>query len=217
MDKGELTVLLLVLADQHPYSIPVQVYRHPMAPTDEVYFGNSPYAAFTIPTWVRVGDLSPEERAKYDEQEKKNEETRARWRKELAEKRPSEKDGDAVGSGTDATDKSDDEVAETASGDQEGAAGSEINESSKGTGDDANIEVDPDAGSKEIASEGPEGANDISGTTQEAVERGNLPQDAGELSVEMPQEKDEPSDKATVGAEGLDCKEEKEDLMEVAE
>lgn len=191
-----------------------------MAPTDEVYFGNSPYAAFTIPTWVKVADLSPEERAKYDEQEKKNEETRARWRKELAEKRANEKAGEAVGSGTDATDKSDDEVAESASGDQEAGASSGINES-KGTCDDAaNVEVDPDndAGTKEIASEGSEGgegANDIIGTAQEAVERGKLPQDAGTLSVEPSQQKNESSDKATVDA-GLDCKAEKEERMEVA-
>ena len=183
----------------------LKVYRHPMAPTDEVYFGNSPYAAFTIPTWVRVADLSPEERAKYDEQEKKNEEERARWRKELAENRASEKDGEVVGSGTDATDKSDDEVAETAGGDQETPAASEMSES-RGT-DGANVEVDPEAGGKEVASEG------TTGTAQEAVERGKLPQDAGTSRAELSQEKHEPSDKATVDA---DCKAVKDDPMEVA-
>ncbi|EJK73343.1 hypothetical protein THAOC_05035, partial [Thalassiosira oceanica] len=85
--------------------------------------------------------------------------------------------------GTDATDKSDDEVAESASGDQEAGASSGINESKSTLDGAANVEVDPnnDAGTKEIASEGSEGgegANDIIGTAQEAVERGKLPQDA---------------------------------------
>ena len=44
----------------------VKVHRRPMAPTDEVYFGSSPFASFTVPTWVKVQDLTEKERAVYD-------------------------------------------------------------------------------------------------------------------------------------------------------
>lgn len=47
----------------------VKVYRRPMAPTDEPYFGSSPFASFTLPTWVKVQDLTMDERAAYDKLE----------------------------------------------------------------------------------------------------------------------------------------------------
>ncbi|KAL7538127.1 hypothetical protein ACHAXR_008310, partial [Thalassiosira sp. AJA248-18] len=63
-----------------------KVYRAPMAPLEEPYFGSSASASFEVPTWVRVEDLTPVERARYDDEEKKKEAQRVIWRKELAEK-----------------------------------------------------------------------------------------------------------------------------------
>ena len=64
-----------------------KVLRHPSAPLDEPYFGRRPKASFKVPMWVRVDELTEEEKAKYDEVEKKREEQRALWKKEMEKKR----------------------------------------------------------------------------------------------------------------------------------
>ncbi len=50
----------------------VKVHRRPTAPTDEIYFGSSPFASFTVPTWVKMQDLTEEERTVYDNNNKNN-------------------------------------------------------------------------------------------------------------------------------------------------
>ena len=60
-----------------------KVLRYPSAPLDEPYFGRSPKASFQIPMWVRVDELTEEEKAKYDEEKKKKEEQRALWKKQM--------------------------------------------------------------------------------------------------------------------------------------
>ncbi|KAL9187697.1 hypothetical protein ACHAXT_006075 [Thalassiosira profunda] len=67
-----------------------KVHRPPMAPTDEPYFGSAATAKFAIPTWVRVEDLTAEERATYLLEEEKRDEQRAIWRRELAAKAAAE-------------------------------------------------------------------------------------------------------------------------------
>lgn len=64
-----------------------KVLRHPSAPLDEPYFGRRPKASFKVPIWVRVDELTEEEKAKYDEVEKKREEQRALWKKEMEQRR----------------------------------------------------------------------------------------------------------------------------------
>mmetsp|Transcript_318 Transcript_318/g.394 ORF Transcript_318/g.394 Transcript_318/m.394 type:complete len:218 (-) Transcript_318:29-682(-) len=64
-----------------------KVLRHPSAPLDEPYFGRRPKASFKVPIWVRVDELTEEEKAAYDEVEKKREEQRALWKKEMEKKR----------------------------------------------------------------------------------------------------------------------------------
>lgn len=64
-----------------------KVLRHPSAPLDEPYFGRRPKASFKVPMWVRVDELTEEEKAKYDEVEKKREEQRTLWKKEMEKKR----------------------------------------------------------------------------------------------------------------------------------
>ena len=60
-----------------------KVLRHPSAPLDAPYFGRRPKASFKVPVWVRVDELTAEEKEKYDEVEKKREEQRAQWKKDL--------------------------------------------------------------------------------------------------------------------------------------
>lgn len=42
----------------------------------EPYFGSSPSASFVVPMWVKVSELTEEEKLKYEEVEKKKEEER---------------------------------------------------------------------------------------------------------------------------------------------
>lgn len=72
-----------------------KVLRHPSAPLDEPYFGRRPKASFKVPIWVRVDELTEEEKAAYDEVEKKREEQRALWKKEM-EKRREEADKESA-------------------------------------------------------------------------------------------------------------------------
>jgi len=64
-----------------------KVFRYPSAPLDEPYFGRSPKASFKVPIWVRVDELTEEEKATYDEVEKEREEQRASWKKEMERRR----------------------------------------------------------------------------------------------------------------------------------
>lgn len=64
-----------------------KVLRYPSAPLDEPYYGRSPRAYFKIPIWVRVDELTEEEKAIYDEEEKYREEQRALWKKDLEKSR----------------------------------------------------------------------------------------------------------------------------------
>jgi hypothetical protein len=75
----------------------VKVYRRPMAPTDEPYFGSSPFASFTLPTWVKLQDLTMDERAAYDklEEEKMKNNTTAKLAQDAGRERESSSD-DAV-------------------------------------------------------------------------------------------------------------------------
>ena len=50
-----------------------KVYRAPMSITDEPYYGSSASASFIVPTWVRIDELTPDEKNKYEEEEKKSE------------------------------------------------------------------------------------------------------------------------------------------------
>jgi len=72
-----------------------KVFRHPSAPVDEPYFGRRPKASFKVPIWVRVDELTEEEKSKYDEVEKHREEQRALWKKEM-EKRREEADKESA-------------------------------------------------------------------------------------------------------------------------
>mmetsp|Transcript_11614 Transcript_11614/g.17771 ORF Transcript_11614/g.17771 Transcript_11614/m.17771 type:complete len:219 (-) Transcript_11614:36-692(-) len=72
-----------------------KVLRHPSAPLAEPYFGRRPKASFKVPIWVRVNDLTEEEKAAYDEVEKKRGEQRALWKKEM-EKRREEADKESA-------------------------------------------------------------------------------------------------------------------------
>mmetsp|Transcript_13143 Transcript_13143/g.20378 ORF Transcript_13143/g.20378 Transcript_13143/m.20378 type:complete len:218 (-) Transcript_13143:14-667(-) len=72
-----------------------KVFRHPSAPLDEPYFGRRPKASFKVPIWVRVDELTEEEKSKYDEVEKHREEQRALWKKEM-EKRREEADKESA-------------------------------------------------------------------------------------------------------------------------
>ncbi len=72
-----------------------KVLRHPSAPLDEPYFGRRPKASFKVPIWVRVDELTEAEKAAYDEVEKKREEQRALWKKEM-EKRREEADKESA-------------------------------------------------------------------------------------------------------------------------
>lgn len=81
-----------------------KVRRAPSAPLDAPYFGCSASAPFEIPMWVRVEELTTEERARYDKEEKKREAQRVIWRKELARKRR-EKDASKKGGKEDGEEK----------------------------------------------------------------------------------------------------------------
>ncbi len=72
-----------------------KVLRHPSAPLAEPYFGRRPKASFKVPIWVRVDDLTEEEKAAYDEVEKERGEQRALWKKEM-EKRREEADKESA-------------------------------------------------------------------------------------------------------------------------
>lgn len=72
-----------------------KVLRHPSAPLDAPYFGRRPKASFKVPVWVRVDELTAEEKEKYDEVEKKRDEQRAQWKKEM-ENRKSEPDEEST-------------------------------------------------------------------------------------------------------------------------
>jgi len=68
-----------------------KVMRHPTSPLDEPYFGSSPTASFKIPMWVRIDELTDEERNIYDEEEGKKKKQRLIWQKELAARNEEEK------------------------------------------------------------------------------------------------------------------------------
>lgn len=57
---------------------------------DAPYFGCSASASFEIPMWVRVEELTTEERAKFDKEEEEREVQRVVWRKVLTRKREEE-------------------------------------------------------------------------------------------------------------------------------
>ena len=65
--------------------------RHPTSPLDEPYFGSSATASFKIPMWVRIDELTDEERNIYDEAEGKKKKQRLIWQKELAARNEEEK------------------------------------------------------------------------------------------------------------------------------
>lgn len=69
-----------------------KVYRNPTSPLDEPYFGSGPTATFKVLVWVRVGDLTEEEKLKYDEAEKKKGDERLAWKNAMGERNESEVD-----------------------------------------------------------------------------------------------------------------------------
>ena len=56
-----------------------RVCRPPMSPLGKPYFGSGPTANFSVPTWVRVDELTPEERRRYDEEEGEREKRWEGW------------------------------------------------------------------------------------------------------------------------------------------
>ncbi len=71
-----------------------KVWRNPTSPLDEPYFGSSPKASFQVPTWVKLDELTPEERTLYNEHQRKKEQERESWKKEM-ERALEEKDKEA--------------------------------------------------------------------------------------------------------------------------
>jgi len=79
-----------LLIDESTLGVPSQKYtkvlRYTSSPLDIPYFGNSPNGTFKILTWVKVSELTEEEKKVYDEEEKRKEEQRLIWKKELEKK-----------------------------------------------------------------------------------------------------------------------------------
>ena len=73
-----------------------KVYRYPTSPLDEPYFGVNPSASFQIPMWMRVDELTADEREKYDADEKKKDGQRAVWKEEMEKKKMGEGDRGAA-------------------------------------------------------------------------------------------------------------------------
>ncbi|KAL7516113.1 hypothetical protein ACHAWX_001166 [Stephanocyclus meneghinianus] len=69
-----------------------RVLRNPTSPLGEPYFGSGPTASFQIPMWVRISDLTEEEKLRYEEAERKKEDKRMAWKKAIEERRSSEAD-----------------------------------------------------------------------------------------------------------------------------
>mmetsp|Transcript_34450 Transcript_34450/g.83360 ORF Transcript_34450/g.83360 Transcript_34450/m.83360 type:complete len:475 (-) Transcript_34450:217-1641(-) len=112
-----------------------KVYRAPVAPLDEPYFGSSASASFEIPMWVKLDELTPEERSNYDEEDKKREAQRAIWRRELAEKAAAEEEA--------AKNKAEKEIQEGKDGDKgknnDDNNGAEVGDEPEGSQDEEHI------------------------------------------------------------------------------
>jgi hypothetical protein len=86
-----------------------KVFRNPKSLVGEPYFGSSPTASFVVPMWVKVSELTEEEKLKYEEVEKKKEEERLAWRNAMEERRASEVDAKEDADENDMNDDSSDE------------------------------------------------------------------------------------------------------------
>jgi len=79
-----------LLIDESTLGVPCQKYtkvlRYTSSPLDIPYFGSSPNGTFKIPTWVKVSELTEEERNVYNAEEMRKDEQRLIWKKELEKK-----------------------------------------------------------------------------------------------------------------------------------
>ena len=145
-----------------------KVFRYPSAPLDEPYFGRSPTASFKVPIWVRVDELTEEEKAKYDEVENKRVEQRAFWKKQM-EKRRDEADNEAAQSKEEEQTK-----VETDGGSSQEAP-------TKGNSDTSAMQVESEFAEPETVNESAGGQNQNE-TTQQTIVDGSSTGEADTLA-----------------------------------
>lgn len=94
-----------------------RVLRNPVSLLDEPYFGSSPSASFKVPVWVKISDLTEDEKLKYEEGEKEKNENRLAWKNEMEQRRASEAEATDDKEKEEETNNEDDE--ETSNNDDE--------------------------------------------------------------------------------------------------
>jgi hypothetical protein len=148
-----------------------KVLRYPSAPLDEPYFGRRPKSSFKVPIWVRVDELTEDEKATYDEVEKKREEQRALWKKEMEKRR----------------DEADKELAQTKEEDQtkvDTNNGGAQEAPTEDTNDTSAMQVEPVVAESQTVKESAGEQNQINETTQQPIVDGSTVE-AGTLQLQQ--------------------------------